>query len=59
MTQPIIIRVNHDVYEIVAGNRRFEACKSLGWRKITCHVEELSDREAFEISLIENIQRDP
>ena len=29
----------------------------LGWRKIPCHIVELDDREAFEISLIENIQR--
>ena len=29
----------------------------MGWRKITCHVEDLNDKEAFEISLMENIQR--
>jgi ParB family chromosome partitioning protein len=43
--------------EIVAGNRRYNACRSLGWRKITCYIVELNDREAFEVSLIENIQR--
>jgi ParB family chromosome partitioning protein len=61
LLQPIIIRsIENDGdfnYEIVAGNRRYEACKSLGWRKITCHVEELNDKEAFEIALAENIQR--
>jgi ParB family transcriptional regulator, chromosome partitioning protein len=57
LLQPIIVRMVRDHYEIVAGNRRYEACKSLGWRKVTCHIEELDDREAFEISLVENIQR--
>ena len=57
LLHPIIVRINGDLFEIVAGNRRFEACKILGWRKITCHVEDLSAKEAFEISLMENIQR--
>ena len=44
-------------FEIVAGNRRYFACKALGWRKILCHIVELNDKEAFELSLVENIQR--
>jgi ParB family transcriptional regulator, chromosome partitioning protein len=44
-------------FEIVAGNRRYQACKALGWRKIVCHIVELDDKQAFEVSLIENIQR--
>jgi ParB family chromosome partitioning protein len=46
-----------DHYEIVAGNRRFLACKYLGWKKIGCHIIELDDKRAFEISLVENIQK--
>jgi ParB family transcriptional regulator, chromosome partitioning protein len=58
LLQPIIVRTQEDVgFEIIAGNRRYYACKSLGWRKITCHIVEMDDKEAFEISLIENIQR--
>jgi ParB family chromosome partitioning protein len=57
LLQPIIVRPKEKHYEIVAGNRRFEACKSLRWRKIVCHIVDLNDREAFEVSLIENIQR--
>jgi ParB family chromosome partitioning protein len=58
LLQPVIVRTKQDGYfEIVAGNRRWQACKSLGWRKIICHVMELDDKQAFEISLIENIQR--
>ncbi|MDQ6863125.1 MAG: ParB/RepB/Spo0J family partition protein [Thermoproteota archaeon] len=57
LLQPIIVRTVEGHFEIVAGNRRFQACKSLGWRKITCHVVELDDKQAFEVSLIENLQR--
>lgn len=57
LLQPIIVRTISDGYEIVAGNRRLSACKSLGWKKILCHVVSLSDKEAYEISLTENIQR--
>jgi ParB family transcriptional regulator, chromosome partitioning protein len=57
LLHPIIVRIRDNHFEIVAGNRRYEACKSLGWRKLTCHIEELDDKEAFEISLMENIQR--
>jgi ParB family transcriptional regulator, chromosome partitioning protein len=58
LLQPIIVRVNDaHSFEIVAGYRRFNACKKIGWRKITCHVVELEDKTAFEVSLIENVQR--
>jgi ParB family transcriptional regulator, chromosome partitioning protein len=57
LLQPILIRTKESYFEIVSGNRRYHACKSLGWRKIICHVLELDDKQAFEISLIENIQR--
>lgn len=58
LLQPIIVRLNdsHSI-ELVAGYRRFNACKKIGWRKITCHIVELDDRTAFEVSLIENVQR--
>jgi len=57
LLQPIIIRTVEDHFEIVSGNRRYGACKSLGWRKIICHIVELDDRTAFEVMLVENIQR--
>jgi ParB family chromosome partitioning protein len=57
LLHPIIVRTINDSYEIVAGNRRYLACKRLGWRKVLCHILEVDDKEAFEISLIENIQR--
>ena len=57
LLQPIVVRSKGEYYEIVAGNRRYKACTALGWRKIVCHIVELDDKEAFEVSLIENIQR--
>jgi ParB family transcriptional regulator, chromosome partitioning protein len=57
LLQPILVRTLDDHYEIVAGNRRFLACKYLGWKKIGCHIIELDDKRAFEISLVENIQK--
>jgi ParB family chromosome partitioning protein len=56
LLHPIIVRMIEDgEYEIVAGSRRYNACKMLGWRKILAHVVELEDKDAFEVSLIENI----
>ena len=57
LLHPITVRAKEGHFEIVAGNRRYLACRTLGWRKILCHIVELDDREAFEISLVENIQR--
>jgi ParB family transcriptional regulator, chromosome partitioning protein len=41
----------------VRGNRRYKACKALGWKKILCHIIDATDKEASEISLMTNIQR--
>jgi ParB family transcriptional regulator, chromosome partitioning protein len=58
LLQPIVVRTNSsENFEIVTGNRRFNACKKLGRRKIACHVVELDDKTAFEVSIIENLQR--
>lgn len=57
LLQPILVRSKESFFEIISGNRRYIACKQLGCRKIICHILELDDKEAFEISLIENIQR--
>ena len=57
LLQPILVRPRDSHFEIIAGNRRFMACKYLGCKKISCHIIECDDRNAFEISLIENIQK--
>lgn len=43
--------------EVVAGQRRFMACQSLGMQKIPVIVQDLGDREASAVSLIENVHR--
>ena len=58
LLEPIIVRPSDNGFEIVAGMRRYEACRKLGWRMLPAHVVELNDREAYEVSLLENIQRE-
>ncbi|MBL9029530.1 MAG: ParB/RepB/Spo0J family partition protein [Caedimonas sp.] len=58
--QPILVRpVHHGLanYEIVAGERRWRAAKEAGFAEIPAIVREMSDLEALETGLIENIQR--
>jgi ParB family chromosome partitioning protein len=55
--QPILIRPLSNGFEIVAGHRRFQACRTLRWRFIPAKIRELSDKQAYEIQLTENIQR--
>src|SRR5215213_1637686 len=57
LLQPILIRPLEHGFEIVAGHRRFQACRTLRWRFIPSKIRELSDKQAFEIQLTENIQR--
>ena len=57
LLQPILIRPITHGFEIVAGHRRFHACKSLRWRHIPCKIREMSDKQPYEIQLTENIQR--
>ena len=57
LLQPIVIRPLDNGFEIVAGHRRFTACKSLRWRFISCKIRDMSDKQAYEIQLTENIQR--
>jgi ParB family chromosome partitioning protein len=57
LIQPILIRPLSQGFEIVAGHRRYQACKSLRWRLIPCKIREMTDKQAFEIQLSENIQR--
>ena len=56
LLQPIIVRPIDKRYEVVAGNRRYQAVKKLGLRKINCHLIDLSDQEAYELALTENVQ---
>ena len=57
LLQPIIVRANKVSFEIIAGNRRLKACKMIGLKKVSCHIVELDDKSSFEVSLVENVQR--
>jgi len=55
--QPVLVRRRGDIYELIAGERRFRAAKSLNINEIPAIVKDVNDEESLEISLIENIQR--
>lgn len=58
--QPIVVRPvgkEKDRYEIVAGERRWRAAQKAGLHQVPVLVVELSEREALEIAIIENVQR--
>jgi ParB family transcriptional regulator, chromosome partitioning protein len=57
LLQPVLVRPLSHGFEIVAGHRRFQTCRTLRWRFIPCKIREMSDKQAFEIQLTENIQR--
>jgi ParB/RepB/Spo0J family partition protein len=48
---------NLPLYELVAGERRFRACRIVGLKEIPASVRELSDLQVLEIQLVENLQR--
>jgi ParB family transcriptional regulator, chromosome partitioning protein len=56
LLQPIVVRSKEHEYEVVAGNRRLAAIRLLKARRISCHIVELSDKEAYEVALVENVQ---
>ena len=57
LKQPVLLRPAKTGYEIVAGIRRYEASKKLGFKTIPAIVEKLDDKTTFEIMLTENLQR--
>ncbi|MBL0690107.1 MAG: ParB/RepB/Spo0J family partition protein [Alphaproteobacteria bacterium] len=57
--QPIILReIENNLYEIIAGERRFRASTLIKLETIPSIIKKMDDQEIFEIALIENIQRD-
>ena len=56
--QPLIVQKRHDYYEIIAGERRWRAAQMAGIKEIPVIIKEYTKREAVEIALIENIQRE-
>lgn len=58
VVQPIIVSPSGQNYQLVAGERRWWAAKIAELKEIPAVVRKVTDREMFEISLIENIQRE-
>ena len=56
--QPLLVRPYGSGYQIVAGERRWRAARMLGLSEVPVQIKELSDLEAMQIALIENLQRE-
>jgi ParB family chromosome partitioning protein len=57
LLQPLLVRQKGAVFELVAGERRFRAIQSLGWREVPVQVRDLDDQAVLTLALIENLQR--
>lgn len=58
LLQPILVRQMADgTYQIIAGERRWQASRAAGLKKVPVRVKEVDDDQALELALIENIQR--
>lgn len=55
--QPILVRKKGAKYEIVAGERRYQAAKQAGLKEMPVIIREVSDEDVFKLALIENLQR--
>ena len=55
--QPLSVRKNGDVYELIAGERRLRAAKMCGLVNVPCIVYDMSERSSAILALVENIQR--
>ncbi len=56
--QPLLVRPSGDGYELIAGERRYRAAQTLGLESVPVVIRAVDDREALELALIENIQRE-
>ena len=58
LIQPIVVRSTGTNYQIVAGERRWRACRMLGMSEVPVIIKDLDDSQTAQIALIENIQRE-
>jgi ParB family chromosome partitioning protein len=59
LLQPVAVRsANDGTYELIAGERRWRAARSLGWTTIPAVVRDVDDRTLLTLALVENLQRD-
>lgn len=55
--QPLLVRKKGKKYEIIAGERRYQASKMAGLKKVPVIIKEVDDQKMLELALIENLQR--
>src|SRR6201985_3545925 len=55
--EPLIVRQRHGRYQIIAGERRYQASIQVGLRELPVVIREVDDAEIIEVALVENIQR--
>lgn len=55
--QPLLVRKKGNEYEIVAGERRYQAAKAAGLDEVPVIIREVSNEDVFKLALIENLQR--
>lgn len=55
--QPLLVRKKGSSYEIIAGERRYQASKIAGLKKLPVIVKDVDDQKMLELALIENLQR--
>ena len=60
LLEPLVVRrlSNTDQFEIIAGERRWRAAQRAGLREVLVVVRDVSSKDAFELALIENVQRE-
>ncbi|KYF53299.1 chromosome partitioning protein ParB [Sorangium cellulosum] len=60
LIEPLIVRrtqASSDTFELIAGERRWRAAQRAGLREVLVVVKDVSPKEAFELALVENVQR--
>ena len=57
LLQPILVREDAEGYEIIAGERRWQASQLTGLKKVPVRIKEADDMKVLELALIENLQR--
>ena len=57
LLQPIVVRPYGDGYQIIAGERRWQACRKLGLASVPVRILDANDEHAVELALVENVQR--
>lgn len=58
LLQPIVVREAGERFELIAGERRLQACQSVGMRQIPCRILNVTDASSATLALIENLQRE-